>query len=60
MSTEMSDLTGQPPSARDVDDAIEAVMKILHPSMFTKLPSEIVVNAPNILRILREYKKVAK
>lgn len=48
----MIDKTGEPPSQRDFDDAIEAV-KISLIRDVTKLPPELGVNMPNILRCLR-------
>lgn len=57
MTIGFEDVTGSPVSARDIDDAIAAITMVLRPEHLTKLPPQLVVNAPNILRCLRELRE---
>jgi hypothetical protein len=49
-------MTGQPPSARDTQDAIEVVAKLVT-LWIAKVPPELAVQGPNILRCLRDYQR---
>lgn len=54
---DMIDITGQPPSKQDVDDAISAASKLANPKLLMTLPPEIGVNVMNIVRCLRYLKE---
>lgn len=56
MSIQETDITGQAPSERDVDDAIQAIRNQVVGMGMLKLPPELAVNLPNILRCLQHYK----
>jgi hypothetical protein len=53
-----SDKTGQPPSLRDVDDAISAIRHLLKVDIIMKVPPELAVNGGNIRRCLMHLKKL--
>ena len=52
MTLEDIDMTGKPPTLRDIDDAIDAASKLMSPTLIMKLPPMIAVNAGNIRRCL--------
>jgi hypothetical protein len=55
----MIDMTGQPPSNQDVEDAIKAVTSVMvNPKTMLSLPPELIVNLPNIRRCLMELRKL--
>lgn len=54
---DMIDMTGQPPSAQDIDDAIAAAVKLANPTLLMTLPPQIGVNVMNIVRCLRYLKE---
>jgi hypothetical protein len=53
VTVESNDLTGKDPSAKDVREAEAVVIKFI--LQITKLPPELAVQMPNILRCLRHY-----
>lgn len=55
---EFTDMTNRLPTARDVDDAIQAVTRGV--IKISSLPPELGVNLPNILRCLRVAEAVIK
>lgn len=58
MGIEDTDLTGKPPSARDIEDAITAATQLMSPSLMMKLPPMVAVNATNIRRCLIHLKSL--
>lgn len=54
---EFDDKTGQPPSARDIDEAIAIVQK--HITAIAALPPALAVQLPNIYRCLRYLREIA-
>ena len=51
------DMTGTPPSERDVDEATKVVKKMIITQMMN-LPPELAINLPNILRCLQRLKEI--
>jgi hypothetical protein len=51
------DKTGTPPSQRDIDEAIQVVKKMIITSVM-KLPPELAINLPNILRCLQRLREI--
>ncbi len=49
----MVDMTGEPPSKQDIEDAIAAITKLAHPKFMTTIPPEVAVNVMNIRRCLQ-------
>ena len=52
---EITDVTGKPVSRRDVEEAEQVVRKFMVNGIM-KLPPELAVQIPNILRCLSELK----
>lgn len=59
MGYEEIDMTGKPPSVEDIDEAIKAATKLMHPALMMKIPPEIAVNAGNIRRCLIHLRQLA-
>lgn len=55
----MQDLTGTPPSEEDVAQAT-AVLKKSLVLYFIKLPPELAVEIPNVLRCLEHYRELRR
>lgn len=58
MGVSIEDMTGQPPSKQDIEDAIQAATKLMSPALLMKIPPEIAVNAGNIRRCLMHLKSL--
>ena len=54
---ENNDLTGTPPSARDLQEA-QAVVRKAIVTMMAKIPPELAIQLPNILRCLMEVEQL--
>jgi hypothetical protein len=55
---DFEDKSGQPPSARDVDEAIATVGRFIVRAIGT-LPPELAIQLPNIHRCLRYLREIA-
>lgn len=60
MSLDYEDATGQAPSLKDIEDALQAVhWLITHmPQVMTALPPQVLVNIPNMRRCLMELARL--
>lgn len=53
----MEDLTGTPPSRRDVEEAIAVIQKVFVTQLHT-LPIELAIQVPNIHRCLKRLAEI--
>lgn len=59
MAIDEQDLTGEPPSNRDIEEALQVITRLMVDiKMIATLPPQILVQVPNIRRCLLELRRL--